>query len=135
MLKFIKQHGYLCFVVLIIGLLAGGYIYKQNLLDLPIIRVSQKQQQLVRHEKNENQLTAFEAYVDHKMSIHFTMEQVQTAAIYLVSACLVVLILQPLVVYLIYQNRPADRIKRQSGKHYNIVRIDRDVDPHFKSWS
>lgn len=135
MMKFIKQHGYLLFVVLILGLLAGGYVYKQNLLNLPMIQVSQKQQQLVRHEKNENQLTAFEAYVDRKMSIHFTQAQVQTAAIYLVSACLVVLILQPIVVYLIYESHPTRRVKRQRGHHYNIVRIDRDVDPNYKSWS
>ncbi len=134
-MKFIKQHGYLCFVVLVIGLLAGGYLYKQSVLEIPVISVSHQQQKLVRHEKNEDQLTDFEAYVERKMSVHFTQQQVQTAALYLVGACLATLILEPLIVYLVYQNRPAGQVKRRPGHHYNVVRIDRDVDSHFKLWS
>ncbi|WP_261805521.1 hypothetical protein [Lapidilactobacillus luobeiensis] len=138
MITFFKKYGYLIFVVVTLGLLVGGYFMTNELSSGPLVTVTGRQQQLVRHEKNENKLTTFERYLEKKLSIHFTAKQLQQAATWVVSLSLAVLLLEPLLVWLIYRRKPAptpaEFRQLKSKVNHDPYRIDHDTDRNFKPW-
>lgn len=135
MKSFIKNHLYAIFVVFLI-LIAGG-VYLAN-TNTPIIAISTQQRHLVRHEKNENQLTAVEQYFEKKLAGRFTEQQIKEVSMVVIIAALVLLICEPLILWFIYSGRkPKQRHPDEPQQHLihhyqNPYRIDHDTDKSFK---
>lgn len=113
-------------------ILAGGYLLSRD-VDDPLVEVSSQSRQYVRHEKGENRLTAFEKYLDQHLSAHFSLKQLRKTAMLVIIICLVVLILQPPLIWLIYRRRlepPEQKIHRKAHPFQG----DRDADQKKHHW-
>lgn len=136
MKSFVKNHLYTIFVIILI--LAAGGVYWVNHNE-PVMAITSEQRHPVRHEKNDNKLTAIEQYFEKRLSSRFTEKKIKEVSMIVIVAALILLICEPLILWFIYSGRkrqkplPADDHHGHLIHHYqNPYRIDQDTDKDFK---